>query len=198
MIQVRQIRGSAAELQYIAGVKCMIDHDEKILSFIAKDEKISQRKLARLTDLSLGHLNLLLHKLVKKGLVKIEKTNPRNLRYILTPQGIARNAKRAYKYIQGAVNQVLALKEEVERIFEKYCSKGGIVYIDGEQDEIYQVIKLVVEDKNPPNVVWLEESEQLPQLGENSAVLLWQLEKEEKCKEQGINYINLLTVVDSR
>lgn len=198
MIQVRQIRGSAAELQYIAGVKCMIDHDEKILSFIAKDEKISQRKLARLTDLSLGHLNLLLHKLVKKGLVKIEKTNPRNLRYILTPQGIARNAKRAYKYIQGAVNQVLALKEEVERIFEKYCSKGGIVYIDGEQDEIYQVIKLVVEDKYPPNVVWLEENWQLPQPDENSVVLLWQLEKEEKCKEQGINYINLLTVVDSR
>ncbi|NLC67994.1 MAG: winged helix-turn-helix transcriptional regulator [Clostridiaceae bacterium] len=176
----------------------MMDHDEKILSFIAKDEKISQRKLARLTDLSLGHLNLLLHKLVKKGLVKIEKTNPRNLRYILTPQGIARNAKRTYNYIQGAVNQVIALKEEVERIFEMYCSKGGIVYIDGEQDEIYQVIKLVVEDKYPPNVVWLEENWQLPQPDENSVVLLWQLEKEEKCKEQGINYINLLTVVDSR
>jgi predicted transcriptional regulator len=162
MIKVMDISSSAAELQYISGVRCMMDHDEKILSFIARDEKISQRKLARLTDLSLGHLNLLLHKLVEKGLVKIEKTNPRNLRYVLTPQGIARNAKRAYKYIQDAVNQVLVLKEEVEQVFDIYCSKGGNVYIDGDNDEIYQLIKLVVDDKNPPNVVWLEESGQLP------------------------------------
>ena len=71
-----------------------MEHDEKILGYIANNENISQRKLAKLTDLSLGHMNLLLHKLVNKGLLKIEKVNPSSLRYILTPQGIARNAKR--------------------------------------------------------------------------------------------------------
>lgn len=79
-----------------------MQQDEVVLSHIARNDKISQRQLAAQTNLSLGHLNLILHRLVAKGLLKIEKVNARNLRYIVTPQGITRNTKRTYHFIRTA------------------------------------------------------------------------------------------------
>ena len=175
----------------------IMEHDEKILGHIAKDENISQRQLAKLTDLSLGHLNLLLHKLVNKGLLKIEKVNPSNLRYILTPQGITRNAKRTYYYIHNAVKQVLMLKGELERIFERYSADGYTVYLDGEKDEIHQIVEQVTSEKELPHVKWLKNMDEIMNIDKRAVVVLWQIEKEESYKQLGIEYINLLNRIDS-
>jgi len=174
-----------------------MEHDEKILGYIANNENISQRKLAKLTDLSLGHMNLLLHKLVNKGLLKIEKVNPSSLRYILTPQGIARNAKRTYCYIRNAVKHVLMLKGELEQIFEHYGAEGYTVYFDGEKDEIYQIVKQVMSEKKLSHVKWLDNMDELLNIDEKAVVVLWQSEKEESYKKLGIEYINLLNRIDS-
>ncbi len=71
-----------------------MEHDELVLSQLSENQQVSQRQLARQTNLSLGQLNLILHRLVSRGWVKIEKISARSLRYVLTPQGIARNTKR--------------------------------------------------------------------------------------------------------
>ena len=174
----------------------IMDHDEKILGHIAKNKNISQRKLAKLSDLSLGHTNLLLHKLVKKGLVKIEKVKPSNLRYILTPQGIARNTKRTYFYIRNAVKHVLMLKAELEQIFEDYGVEGYTVYLDGEEDEIYQIVKQVAIEKKLPYVQWLKDIEGA-NIDKKTVVVIWQSEKEETYKQRSIEYINLLSRINS-
>jgi len=80
----------------------LMEHDEKIPSYISKDQNISQRQLAKLTDLSVGHFNFLLHKMVNKGLLTIENVNYRNLQYVITPKGIAKNTKRMYCYVKDA------------------------------------------------------------------------------------------------
>lgn len=169
-----------------------MEHDEKILGCIAKDENISQRQLARLIDLSLGHTNLLLHELVNQGLLTIEKIKRNSMRYILTPQGIARNAKRTYSYIRNAVKHSLMLKNELEHIFDHYSAIGYTVYLDGEKDEIYQIVKQVTIDKKPAHVKWLKNTDDLPDLYDRAIVVLWQTEKEEVYKQHGIRYINLL------
>ena len=173
-----------------------MEHDERILNYIAKDENISQRQLAKLTDLSLGHLNLLLHKLVSKGLLKIEKLNPRSLRYILTPQGIARNTKRAYFYIRDAVKYVLILKGELEQIVKQYESLNYTVYLDGEKDEIYQILRQATSEKKLSQVRWLGKIDELKNTDKKRIVVVWQSEKEQLFKTLGIEYINLIYRID--
>ena len=178
-----------------------MEYDEKILNYISKDENISQRQLAKLTDLSVGHLNFLLHKMVDKGLLTIERINSRNLRYILTPEGIAKNTKRVYSYVKNAVKQVLLLKNELETVFEHYGLQGRNIYIDKENDEIYEIVKTVVSANKKYCVKWLENEKEidkdLKNDSANPVVLLWNAEKEKLYKKRGIEYVNLLTRIDS-
>ncbi|MFA6308355.1 MAG: winged helix-turn-helix transcriptional regulator [Clostridia bacterium] len=176
-------------------------HDEKILKYIAKDENVSQRQLAKYTDLSLGNLNLVLHRLATKGLITIEKINTRNLRYILTPQGIARNTKRTYNYIQSAVKLVLSINQELSLICRQYLSDGHTVYIDGSNDEIQKIIKHVLNEQKLSKVIWINCIDDIKDThtknGSSPLVILWEGEKEQAYKEQGIEYINLLSRIDN-
>ena len=174
-----------------------MEHDEKIIGYIAKDERISQRQLARLSDLSLGQLNLILHRLVEKGFITIEKLNPRSMRYILTPQGIARNTRRTYSYIKNAFKLVLLLKSEVEQIYGHYTAKGYAIYLDGYKDEIYQILNQITSERKLPQTVWINNPDELRDMAPKPVVLVWQAEKEEIYKKLGIEYINLLNRIDS-
>ncbi len=173
-----------------------MEHDEKIISYIARDEKISQRQLAKLSELSLGQLNLILHRLVEKGFITIEKLNARSMRYILTPKGIARNAGRTYNYIKNAFKLVLLLKVEVERIYELYEANGYTIYLDGEKDEISQILHQITNERKLPGAIWLSSTSVLQDREKKPLVLIWQAEREVIYKEQGIEYINLLDRVD--
>lgn len=174
-----------------------MENDEKIIGYIAKDEKISQRQLARLSDLSLGQLNFILHRLVEKGFITIEKLNPRSMRYILTPQGIARNTRRTYSYIKNAFKLVLLLKSQVEQIFENYAAKGYTIYLDGERDEIYQILHQIISEKKLPLAVWINGVLEPQNIAPKSVVLVWQTEKEDIYKKLDMEYINLLNRIDS-
>ena len=65
-----------------------MEAEYKVLSHLQENETTTQRHISARTGLSLGSVNLLLKKMVRKGLVKIERLNKRTVRYILTPQGI--------------------------------------------------------------------------------------------------------------
>ena len=71
-----------------------MDREEKVLNCISKNENISQRELSLHTGISLGSINLIIKKMVKKGLVKIERINTNTLKYMLTPKGFAEKAMK--------------------------------------------------------------------------------------------------------
>ena len=58
----------------------MQDNEVLILEELEKNSDITQRDLSEKTGLSLGMVNLLLKKFVKKGFVKLEKLNSRSFR----------------------------------------------------------------------------------------------------------------------
>ncbi|HHT45933.1 MAG TPA: winged helix-turn-helix transcriptional regulator, partial [Firmicutes bacterium] len=65
-----------------------MEKEHLILSYIQQQEDVTQRDIARNTGMGLGTVNILLKKMIKKGLVKIERLNARSLRYMLTPKGL--------------------------------------------------------------------------------------------------------------
>jgi|LSQX01.1.fsa_nt_gb DNA-binding Lrp family transcriptional regulator len=171
-----------------------MEDEGRILNIISKNSEISQRQLSKSTNISLGQINYIIHSLVKKGLIKMEKISPRKLRYVLTPKGIVRNTKRTHYYIKNAVKHVLTLKGELALIVKKYSPEGYNIYIDNEQDEISEIFKPLLREKEFSKVKFLKKEKATDP---KALIIVWHIEKEQKYADQGIKCINLLNGIDS-
>ncbi|NMB96964.1 MAG: winged helix-turn-helix transcriptional regulator [Clostridiaceae bacterium] len=168
----------------------------KVLSYINKGEDISQRKIAKHMGLSLGQTNFILHSLVKKGLLKMERITPKKVKYILTPQGIAKNARRTYSYIVNAIKNVLSLEAELLSIVEYYTSKGFTVYLDSKKDEVYNILLQVIKDRCLKQVKLLKDTDELKEVNGKALVIIWHNDREEIYKRLDIKCFNLLDNIE--
>lgn len=66
----------------------LVTKETVILRHIYKNSSIKQRELADAASLSLGMINAILRNMEKNGLIRLIKTNSRNMRYQLTETGI--------------------------------------------------------------------------------------------------------------
>jgi len=173
-----------------------VENDELVLSYIFKEKDISQRKIANHIGLSLGQTNIILHSLVKKGLLKIEKINPRNVKYILTPKGIAKNALRAYNCIINSISNVLALQDELLNIVQVYTDKDCLIFLDYDDDEVYAVLRQIVCDRDLRQVNLLSDIDGAANASKDAVVIIWRNEKVESYRSLGIECINILDGID--
>src|SRR6056297_26128 len=100
-----------------------------ILNILNSKDSPSQREIAKEAGISLGLVNTLLKKCAKKGLVKIERLNSRNIKYILTPEGIKEKTQKTIDYIKKSYQAISELQSKVEGITKKHISKGRDIYI---------------------------------------------------------------------
>jgi len=117
--------------------------DEKItdvLTILDREDSPSQREIARQTGFSVGLVNTLIKKCAKKGLVKIERLNSRNIKYILTPEGIKEKTQKTIDYIKRSYQAISELQSKVEEITKKHISEGRNIYIIREDDEIFSIV----------------------------------------------------------
>ena len=134
--------------------------------------------------MGLGTVNILLKKMIKKGLVKIERLNARSLRYMLTPKGLKEKTERTYKYIKRSYDHITAVTRTVEDILQSaYLQKADIVYLYGPRNEIYEIIKLALQQQKGIKYTYVMIAVRriitATRFGGN-VVLVWRLEDEEK------------------
>ncbi len=176
-----------------------MEKEYDILVCLEGEEEASQRAIARRTGMSLGAVNLLLQKMVKKGLVKKDPLNARSLRYILTPQGKKEKARLTYKFVKSSYRFItgvtLALEEEIKK-----KSRQGLqeVFLMGEKDEAYKIVvnllsrmDLNYEFIRDPGI--LEEMAEEVEGKQGRLVIIWDVDLEDKVPE-GMDYINVLTL----
>lgn len=88
-----------------------------ILRKIFKNPNISQRKLAKELEFSLGKLNYLLKALKQKGLIKIDnfKKNKSKVKYIymLTPDGINKKKNMTINFMKKKMREYDELKKDI-------------------------------------------------------------------------------------
>ena len=111
----------------------------EILKSVEEDSKITQRELAKRTGLSLGSVNVLLKRLINKGLVKMEHINPRTIKYILTPKGMIEKARLTYKYIVSSYNHIANIENKLLDILDREKDTRKII-LYGNKDELYDII----------------------------------------------------------
>jgi len=90
-----------------------------ILRKIYSKNELSQRKLAKDLNFSLGKLNYCLKSLKKKGLIKIQnfKNNENKINYIykLTPKGISQKTKLTISFMKRKMKEYDELKKELNQ-----------------------------------------------------------------------------------
>lgn len=119
-----------------------------ILKIVADNPTISQRKISEHTGLSLGQVNFLIKKCVKKGLIKIEGQTSKSIRYNITPMGIAEKAEKTAQYIKVSASAILKLTDRMREVEAKYLCEGKELYITGEDDELMKIAKLALSPDN--------------------------------------------------
>ena len=89
------------------------DYTHGILSEIEAGRPVSQRSLASRLGIALGLTNLLLRRLVRKGLVRVSRIQPNRVGYFLTPTGIAEKARMSRVYFQDSVEFYRSARERL-------------------------------------------------------------------------------------
>ena len=96
------------------------DKDYLLLSEIDANSDISQRELSNKTGVSLGSVNLLMKKMIREGLIKMEKIHANRVIYMLTPKGMAEKAEKTVRYIRHHYNAIQETKERIRRKLDQH------------------------------------------------------------------------------
>ncbi len=98
--------------------------------YLNKDS-VRQRDLAKMVGLSLGMTNSILKQLVKKGWLLVQKVNNRNIRYIVSPDGIDAITRKSYRFFKRTVRNVVIYKDAINTIVKNAKDEGysGVLLI---------------------------------------------------------------------
>ena len=103
----------------------MSPHDDmtrRILEHVDSGSHVSQRSLSRELGIALGLTNLLLRRLVRKGWITMVRTRPNQVRYLLTPVGLAEKARMSREYLQTTISFYAAARDQIRQSFRELSS----------------------------------------------------------------------------
>lgn len=175
-----------------------MEHEYKILSHLQENEITTQRKISSRTGLSLGAVNLLLKKMVRMGLIKVEKLSARTVRYILTPKGMQEKARLAYSYIRQSYYQLLKINQTLDELITtiKPDLDDCQVILFGPADEIREILTQHLFEKAQPYHICIKKVEftHTTNQSDNHIILIWREEEEEQLGELP-NVVNIMKVL---
>ena len=163
----------------------------EILRSVDEENRITQRELAKRTGLSLGSVNVLIKRLIHKGLIKIEHINSRTIKYILTPKGLMEKARLTYQYVVQSYNYISNIELKLEQIINSRKNTGKVV-LYGVKDEIYDIItaKLRAMDEE---FYYIERGGDLSNIQEKDYIIItWHPEDIIENQNNDLNIVNLL------
>ena len=103
----------------------MINENElKIIDEISRENSLTQRELSQKTRLSLGAVNIIIRRLIKRGFVKTKNLNPKKVDYLLTPKGFSEKTRKSYNYVLKTISLVNQVKEEIAKIVLEEYNRG--------------------------------------------------------------------------
>lgn len=121
-----------------------MDKEYEILDIISSHNEVSQRDISTHLGISLGSVNILLKKMVREGLIKIEKIPSNRVVYMLTPQGINEKIHKTFNYVRIHYNAIEGYKAKIKSLLESFDIEGSEIYICIENWELTQIFKDVI------------------------------------------------------
>ncbi len=124
------------------------DKELVILKEIAINHLPDQRKIAKNSSFSLGLVNLIIKRLVNKGLIKTKRLNKKRIQYIMTAKGFAEQTKKSYHYTLETIKQFKLMNKKIQDLVTG-CHKKGIREIVILSDmELTIMIEMAIKSSN--------------------------------------------------
>ena len=173
-----------------------------ILNYIEQSSDTTQRELSEQVGVSLGTINLLLKKMVKKGLIKIERLQPNSIKYFLTPSGIANKIERTYGYVVRTYNEISRVRSRIITVTNAIARVNHAEHICffGEGDDlselIYDLIKSSVFAISCHLYENIEDLLECKQCKNSTTVIVWNRSAEELLKRHNVSCVNVMEMVE--
>lgn len=172
-----------------------------ILSYIDQNSDATQRQLSEHVGVSLGTINILIKRLVKKGLIKIDRLQPNSVKYFLTPAGIASKLERTYGYILRTYHELSVFRARLTAILRPLLTNQAkdTIWFFGPDDDFSLLLKelLTSEFDFPSNRVLSEHKELKALLNQQpkAHILTWDTASDETVQSLGIKQTNILSSI---
>lgn len=169
-----------------------MDKEYIILESIDNNSMTTQRELSRKLGISLGSINLLINKMAREGLIKIEKANANTILYMLTPKGFLEKIDKTYNYIKIHYNYITEVKEKIKHQLNKLEYKGKIIVVLG-HDEISDLVETAIKEIKKPDLMQIGINDEV----EDMSCLIVVLDNElySYYKKKGYKVINLIEMI---
>ena len=112
-----------------------------LIQALSKNPTITQRDLSQTTGLSLGMTNLLLKRMARKGLIKVNQLDWKRTRYLLTFKGAIEKSRKAYRYTLYTWRIFRQLLCNIETVVRREYDSGRREFWLVAQDEIGQLLQ---------------------------------------------------------
>ena len=174
------------------------DHEYKIMAEIAVNDKVSQRDLSRQLGLSVSTVNILIKKMIKEGLIKMNQVTTKQVLYMLTPEGMNIKAKKTVNYIKRHYDIINENKIKIRNLLNDLKVDNDVIYILIDDYQIKDIITTVVSEIKSNKVVFINSFTEINQ-EETNKVLIYlstsdcELEEYEKIK--GLRLIDIAQVL---
>lgn len=147
------------------------EREFELINIIGKRLGSNQRDLSQQLNLSLGQTNILIRRLVSKGLIRISQLNKRKVQYLLTPKGISEKMRQSVKYTLNTINALGLIKSRVSVILNDLYQAGHRrFYLYGEHD-LRILVEIVFRELNLKDAV-LTETKDIRQEEINGVLLI--------------------------
>jgi DNA-binding MarR family transcriptional regulator len=122
------------------------DKEYLLLTEIEANQEISQRELSQKAGLSLGSVNLLLKKMARQGLIKMESIPANRIIYMLTPAGLAEKAFKTMRYIKVHYKVIEETKQRIIDSLSKLHQEYETIYIIQPEDELQDILQQAIHE----------------------------------------------------
>ncbi len=116
----------------------------ELLDNVAGQDAPNQRALARKIGISVGLVNALVHRAVRKGLIKVKEVPARRYAYYLTPKGLAEKSKLVAEYLDHSLSFFRVARQEYGDIFARCAAAGNKRVVLCGAGELAEIASLAV------------------------------------------------------
>lgn len=102
----------------------LAENEFLLIQEISRNPEATQRHLSESLGLSLGTTNLLIRRLARKGLLKVQQLDWKRTRYLLTIEGALEKSRKAYHYTVYTLRIFRQLEENIAAAVKREYTAG--------------------------------------------------------------------------
>lgn len=118
-----------------------------LIQEISRNPEATQRHLSESLGVSLGTTNLLIRRLARKGLLKVQQLDWKRTRYLLTLEGAVEKSRKAYHYTVYTLRLFRQLQENIMSVLNTEHAAGRRDFVFVADHELLDLLRETAEGR---------------------------------------------------